>query len=106
MKLLFSAAVTKGWGYKWDRLGGDKLDCIDVRRAFFRSTARRDVHVELPAEMEEISKCGRLEKSMYGTRDASPNWTKAYLEMMENVGLRRGRSTPCAFWQLVRRTRD
>ena len=44
MKLLFSLAVTEGVGYKLgDKKGGNKLDFIDIKRAYFHALARRQV---------------------------------------------------------------
>ena len=49
------------------------MDSIDVRRAYFHARARRDVFVELPEEDAEPGMCGKLLKSLYGTRDAAQN---------------------------------
>ena len=43
-------------------------------------------------------KCGKLGKSLYGTRDAAQNWMDAYIKFMEGVGFKRGAASPCAFW--------
>ena len=77
-KALFSLAVTEGigWGQGWQY----KLDFIDVKRAYFYAPAKRDVYVKLPPEDFEEGMCGKLVKSMYGTRDAALNW---------EIGLRR-----------------
>ena len=68
-KALLSMAVTEGIGY------GDgwsyKLDFIDIKRAYFYAPAKRDVYVKLPMEDATEGYCGKLNKSMYGTRDAS-----------------------------------
>ena len=70
--MLFSMAVTEGVGYRrGQREKGMKLDFIDVRRAYFHASARRDVFVALPPEDGEEGMRGRLLKSMYGTRDAA-----------------------------------
>ena len=39
--------------------------------------------------------CGKLLKSMYGTRDAAQNWGAAYKEFMKSMGFRSGVSSPC-----------
>ncbi len=74
-----------------------KLDFIDVRRAYFHAKARRDVYIELPDEEKEEGKCGKLMKSMYGTRDAAQNWEFEYTEFMNHMGFSRGMSSPCVF---------
>ena len=57
---------------------GMKLDFIDVRRAYFHAKAKRMVYVQLPPEDAKEGMCGRLNKALYGTRDAAQNWENAY----------------------------
>ena len=42
--------------------------------------------------------CGKLEKSMYGTRDASQNWEEEYSETLKEIGFSRGKASPCVFY--------
>ena len=98
-KMLMSMAFIEGIGYQDnDRKGGNKLELFVVRRAFFYARARRLVCVKLPEEDSQEGMCGRLNKAMYGTRDAAQNWEMEYVEFMESIGFRRGQSTPCIFW--------
>ena len=48
----------------------------DVRRAYCYSTATRDLFINLPKEDETATtdQVGRLNLSLYGTRDAAANW--------------------------------
>ena len=87
-KMLFSLAVTEGVGFDRDRSRGMKIDFIDVRRAYFHAKCKRDVYIELPGEDAEEGMCGKLDKSMYGTRDAAQNWEETYVEFMESLGFR------------------
>ena len=41
---------------------------------------------------------GRLNLSLYGTRDAAQNWTREYTEFLENIGFRSGLASPCNFF--------
>ena len=105
-KLLFPLAVTEGIG--WDRQNrrrGMKLDFIDIRRAFFHAKANRPVYVQLPNEESQEGMCGRLNKAMYGTRDAAQNWEMAYAEFMEDIGFVRGILSPCVFYHAERELR-
>ena len=89
----------EGIGYRGnDRKGGNKLELIDVRRAYFHAKARRLIHVKLPEEDYVKGVCGKLIKAMYGTRDAAQNWDWEYVEFMEGIGFRRRNSPPCTFW--------
>ena len=63
-----------------------KIDFIDISRAFFQAKANRNVYVELPAEDRSRGMCGRLLKSMHGTRDAAQNWGMAYTDFMVSIG--------------------
>ena len=91
--------MTEGYGYvRGNRDDGMKLDFIDIRKAYFNAPARRAVYVELPTEISEPGTCGRLFKSLYGTRGAAQNWEVEYSRFMESIGFVRGTSTPCAFY--------
>ena len=95
-KALLSLAVTEGIGYGpgWHY----KLDFTDIKRAYFYAPAKRDVYVKLPMEDQSEGMCGKLNKSMYGTRDASLNWENEYIRFMISVGFVRGLSSPCLFY--------
>ena len=46
----------------------------------------------------EEGMCGKVEKSIYGTRDAAQNWEEEYSSFMMSIGFRRGMSSPCVFY--------
>jgi hypothetical protein len=99
IKMLLSLAVTEGVGYtRNNERAGMKLEFIDVKRAYFHAPAKRDVYVRLPNEDAEKGKCGKLLKSMYGTRDAAQNWEEAYTSVMSKSGFQRGIASPCLFY--------
>ena len=78
-----------------------KLVYADVSRAYFYAAASRAVYVTLTEEDQEEGDeglCGKLNVSMYGTRDAATNWAEEYSETLKKVGYRRGVSNPCLFW--------
>ncbi len=85
--------------------GTYKLDFIDVKRAYFQANARRDVYVQLPDEDWEEGMCGKLVKSMYGTRDAARNWEEEYTGFMTDNGFVRGLGSPCVFFNEDRKLR-
>ena len=85
-RILFSAAMTKGIGYMRDRSMGMKIDFIDIKRAYFHAKARRKVYVKLPDEDYDEGKCGLMNKSMYGTRDAAQNCEEEYTEFLLSFG--------------------
>ena len=49
--------------------------------------------------------CGKLNKAMYGTRDAAQNWEYEYVTFMERIGFKRGAASPCVFYMAARNLR-
>merc|ERR1712005_42236 len=99
-------AVTEGIGYeKGRRKDGMKLDFIDIKRAYFNAPVKRDVYIQLPKEDAADGYCGKLKKSMYGTRDAAQNWEAEYSEFMESIGFKRGIASPCVVYHPERNIR-
>ena len=49
--------------------------------------------------------CGKLVKSMYGTRDAAQNWEREYCEFMEEERFLTGKASPCVFRHPERKLR-
>ena len=81
------------------------LGVADVRRAYFHSEARREIYVKLPHADYEEGMVGKLNKSMYGTRDAAQNWEFEYVAFMEGAGCRSGEASPCNFYNQERNLR-
>ena len=94
-EVLLSLAVTEGIGYGpgWHY----KIDSIDIQRAYFVVPAKRNIHIELPMEDFEEGMCGKLRKSMYGTRYVAQNWDMEYDGFMKSLGFRQGRGASCVF---------
>ncbi len=49
--------------------------------------------------------CGKLNQSMYGTRDAAQNCGEEYTSFHTSIGLRKGRASPYAFFNKERNIR-
>ena len=79
-----------------------KLGFIDIRKAYFHAKAKRLVYVKLPEEFCEPGEfgqvCGRLNYSLYGTRDAANNWEECYTEALVELGFKQGLASPCVFY--------
>ena len=105
-KLLYSLAVTEGVGYfEGDQEGRMCLMFVDIKRAFLNANARRAVYVVLPPEDYKEGMCGRLLKSLYGTRDAARNWEEEYSTYLQSIGFLRGVSSPSVFYHPTREVR-
>lgn len=80
---------------------GEIVMINDVSRAYFHAPAKRKVYVQLPKEDQlpgEEHLCGRLNISMYGTRDAAQNWFDQYSQQLVNIGFKQGIASPCTFY--------
>ena len=80
-KCLFSLAMTQFARNRAQHFHGTQKLLhvfVDVRKAYFYAPAKRPVYVHLPEEDAEPGMCGRLNVSMYGTRDAAANWAAKY----------------------------
>ena len=89
----------------------DKVIMInDVARAFFEAPVKRDVCVELPEEAlsekeKEMDLVGKLEMSLYGTRDAAANFQEEIAKFMSQIGYKQGKYNPCTYWHEKRKLR-
>ena len=75
MKLLLSTLTSSN--------KGERLMIMDVKRAYFHARSKRVTYVQLPPEdigPGEEGMCGRLNFSVYGTRDAAANWSDDYTQ--------------------------
>ena len=100
LKLLCSLMVT----LRVSRGGGKlSLKLTDISRAHFYGRAVRRIFVTLPEGDESPGFCGLLNRTMYGTRDASATWQKDYTELLNSRGFTVGQAWPCIF---VHKERD
>merc|ERR1711884_669359 len=92
------------------QVGGNPEDdiCIlivDIKRAYFYAKAQKDVYIKLPPEdprAGDPNACGKLLKSLYGTRDAGANWHREYTGFLQGIGMKQGVTNPCHFTLLDR----
>jgi len=80
----------------------------DVRRAYFYAKVKSEIFVELPREDkteedEEQDNVGRLNLSMYGTREAATNWQEEVAKHLVGIGFRRGQANQCIYEHKVRK---
>ncbi len=85
---------------------GNLIMAIDVKRAYFYAPATRDLYIEIPADDRQPGDehmLAKLNLSLYGTRDAAPNWVKAYTDVLTSHGFTVGKHSAQNFWNLVRK---
>ena len=75
-----------------------RLSFVDVRKAYFNGTPKRDIFMSLPREMGLPSHyVAKQVKCVYGTRDAGAIWEDCYRDSMEAMGFTSGIASPCCF---------
>ena len=78
---------------------------VDVKRAYFCAKSTRPVYTEIPIDDYEPGdehKVGKLNLSLYGTRDAAPNWCREYYGFLEGIEFVKGKASPCNFVHAAR----
>ena len=70
------------------------LSVFDVSRALFYDVRERDVYVEPHLELHRPGFVGKLNKTVYGTQDASNAWQKLWGEHLRSNGIELGASNP------------
>jgi hypothetical protein len=94
LKTLFSLAVASN--------SKRQIGFIDIKKAHLYAKATRDVYIELPPGDCTEGMCGKLNYSLYGTRDAAHNWEKEYTNTLTAMGFTVGLSTTCVFRHAAR----
>ena len=88
--------------------GNHRILLLDIRKAFLYGKILRTVYIGLPSEdpMSEVGNMvGKLDKAMYGTRDASAAWQADLEKTMIELGFRPVVSTPCLCYHPLWRIR-
>ena len=94
LKALVSHVTTERVGKRGRTL---VLAVFDVSRAHFYGVCERDVYVEPPAELHRPGLVAKLNKTMYGTQDASNAWQKLWGEHLRSNGYELGASDPALY---------
>ncbi len=98
MKLIISRAASNG-----EHGSGKALMAVDIKRAYFYARSVRETYVDLPKEdyqPGDEQRCGRLNMSMYGTRDAAMNWDKELRNTLEGMRFKAGKASTCIYRHL------
>eukprot|EP00973_Karenia_brevis_P017402 2386238-Karenia_brevis.AAC.1 len=97
MKVIISIAATRNQEGRIDK----QIMINDISRAYFYAPSEKPTFVEICKEDFEPGdeeKCGELQVSMYGTRQAAQNWQSCVINLMERNGFVSAKSSPCMFW--------
>ncbi|CAK0795212.1 unnamed protein product [Prorocentrum cordatum] len=97
IKALFSLWVSDG---SVDGTADPEIAIFDISRAHFMAPAKRELYIDIPAEDREPGDehmVGRLNRSMYGFRDAISNWMDDRQQLLEADGFEIGVANPALF---------
>ena len=93
---LISEAASQG-----HRDGVLRLMVLDFKRAFLYANITRDVFIELPDE-DPMKRggvnIGKLNKAMYGTRDAPSAWQQLVRHSLEELGFTASKLVNCLYF--------
>ena len=73
---------------------------LDFKRAFFHGDCEREMYIEIPEDDErrDGGRCvGKLNKAMYGTRDAPAVWQRLVRRIMTKLGFRASKTMACVY---------
>ena len=79
---------------------------LDISSAFLYGDARRAVYIELPAESQPQDGrvwVGKLERSLYGTRDAPQIWHDHLSDTLRAMGFKASKLKPGMFFHPSKR---
>ncbi|KAL2114802.1 hypothetical protein VTJ04DRAFT_2111 [Mycothermus thermophilus] len=76
---------------------------FDVKQAFLYSDIDQPVYVKFPDGYEENGYCLRVEKGLYGLREAPYLWYREFSKTLRKLGLTASKEEPCLFFDRYRR---
>ena len=75
-----------------------KLFFVDIRKAYFNGVPSRRLYARLPPELGRPRETvARLDRCMYGTRDASQIWEACFTDALLEMRFVQGVASPCVF---------
>ena len=80
--------------------GSWRLVLLDFKKAFLYADIEREPYIELPQDDERRAggqNVGRLNKAMYGTRDAPAAWSRLVRVMLSKLGFEACNTAACVF---------
>ena len=84
------------------------LGIYDISRAHFMPKVKRELYIEIPKEDltdEDGDVVGRLNRNMYGFRDAANGWFEDWKELLGTHDYRTGIANPALFYNSQRGSR-
>lgn len=77
--------------------GDMHLHQLDVKTAFLNGTLKQDIYMRLPDEFGAGDLVAKLQKSLYGLKQASREWNKRFQDFIVNLGFRQSQADSCLY---------
>lgn len=87
IRTMLSIAVKKNW----------IIHQMDVKTAFLNGNLNEEVYMKLPRDENGIVKICKLNKSLYGLKQAGRNWNQRFNEVVTQLGFQRLNSDTCLY---------
>lgn len=76
---------------------GMHLHQLDVKTAFLNGTIQEDIYMRLPDEFGAGSLVAKLQKSLYGLKQASRAWKARFHDFVTSLGFKRSEADNCLY---------
>lgn len=87
IRILISVAVQRDW----------KLRQVDVPTAFLNGLLNSDIYIKIPEGLKTASKYLKLNRALYGLRNAPKCWNLKFNEVMTNLKFKRSEYDLCLY---------
>lgn len=77
--------------------GDMQLHQLDVKTAFLNGNLKQDIYMRLPDEFGAGNLVAKLQKSLYGLKQASREWNRRFHDFIMNLGFRQSEADCCLY---------
>lgn len=78
-----------------------KIHQMDAVSAFLQGDIEEDIYMSQPPHFEDDSKVCKLNKSIYGLKQASRQWNKKLNSSLLEIGMSRSKVDPCIYYRIT-----
>lgn len=78
-----------------------KIHQMDAVTAFLQGDIEEDIYIMQPPHFEESDQVCKLNKSIYGLKQASRQWNKKLNSILLEIGMTRSKIDPCIYYRII-----
>lgn len=83
---------------------GLKIHQMDAVTAFLQGDIDEEIYMSFPPGYENENKVCKLNKSIYGLKQASRQWNKKLNTALLEIGMKRSNIDPCVYYRILNKT--